>query len=249
MKLLIIEDEPRAANQLQSLLQKAGVDYELLDILDSVESSIEWFDRNKAPELIFMDIQLADGLSFEIFQKVQVDAPIIFTTAFDEYAIRAFKVNSVDYLLKPIKQNELDTALSKFNKSSKPVNDSETLQKLIAQFLPTHYRTSILAKEGSGFVPIPTEKIHYIYSEDSVTFGVTSDKRFIINESIDQIHTSLAPKQYFRINRSQIINRSVLVRVYPHFNHRVKVTLKHTLGHEFIVSRAKTTEFKKWLNS
>jgi len=249
MKLLIIEDEPRAANQLQSLLQKVGLDYELLDLLDSVESSVAWLKTNDDPDLIFMDIQLADGLSFEIFQHVQFDAPIIFTTAFDEYAIQAFKVNSVDYLLKPIKQDDLDRAIEKWRKTRQQPKDSSALQKLIAQMLPNQYRASILAKEGGGFISVPTSELQYIYSEESVTFGFTAEKRFIINETIDQIQATLDPRMYYRINRSQIIHRKSLVKVDPYFNHRVKVTLIHTRGEEFIVSRAKTSDFKSWLNS
>ncbi|MHA7059922.1 LytR/AlgR family response regulator transcription factor [Aquimarina sp. M1] len=250
MKVLIIEDEPRAANQLQSKLTACNFKYQLLDIIDTVENAIFWFKTNVFPDLVFMDIQLADGLSFEIFQKTEIDVPIIFTTAFDQYAIEAFKVNSIDYLLKPIQQDELNRALTKFTKSNKPPSiDPLILKKLLTSMqITNNSREGILVREGSGFVQIKIRDLLYIYSEDSITFGVTSAKRYIINETMDQLFDSIDPNQFFRINRGQIISKNSIQKIDTYFNHRIKLSIVNPKGQEFIVSRQKTTDFKEWLN-
>ncbi|UWX55893.1 response regulator [Maribacter litopenaei] len=175
MKIVIIEDEARAAGQLQRLLKACDFEHELLAVIDSVEDAVRWFQENATPDLVFMDIQLADGLSFEIFQNIDIGSPIIFTTAFDKYAIQAFKVNSVDYLLKPIQEDDLKRALDKFKKSNKSNSvDPSVLKQLLNSFQITPKRESILVKEGSGFLQVKVSELLYCYSEESVTFGVTS---------------------------------------------------------------------------
>ncbi len=250
MQILIIEDEPRAANQLQNLLTKSTLYYQLLDIIDTVEDAIIWFAKNTAPDLVFMDIQLADGLSFEIFQKVEVEAPIIFTTAFDEYAIQAFKVNSVDYLLKPIQQDELDTALNKFEKSNTSKNiEPLVLKELLASMQTPQKRAGILVKEGSGFVQIKTSELLYVYSQDSITFGITHNRRYIIDETIDKLFATLDTHKFYKINRGQIISKMAIEKIAPYFNHRVKLLVTNPRDQEFIVSRQKTSNFKDWMNN
>lgn len=249
MNILIIEDEPRAANQLQNLLNNLKFKHEVLDVLDTVEDSVNWFSENALPELVFMDIQLADGLSFEIFQKVEVQCPIIFTTAFDQYAIRAFKVNSVDYLLKPIQENDLQQALDKFlNATKKPSLDPALLQNFLSDLQKTDRREGILVKEGDGFAQVRISDLLYVYSEDSVSFGVTEHKRFIIDETMDELFPTLNPNQFFRINRGQIVSKSAIIKIGKYFNHRLKLSVLNDRGLEFIVSRPKTNEFKSWLN-
>jgi two-component system response regulator LytT len=251
MKILIVEDEPRAASQLQNLLNKSVFDFELLTIIDSVEDTVSWFGKNMAPDLVFMDIQLADGLSFEIFQKIEVTAPIIFTTAFDQYAIQAFKVNSIDYLLKPIKQNDLDAALNKFSKSKSPSNPIEPniLKELLSNIQTPQKRSGILVKEGSGFVQIRVSELLYMYSQDSITFGIThNNKRYIIDETMDQLFDSLDDTKFYRINRGQIISKMAIQKIEPYFNHRVKLSLSSPRDQEFVVSRQKTSDFKDWMN-
>jgi len=248
MQILIIEDELRAANQLQRILKVCEFQYQLLAIVDTVEDAVTWFQKNKMPELVFMDIQLADGISFEIFQKVEVTAPIIFTTAFDQYAIQAFKVNSVDYLLKPIQQIDLQTALDKFVNSSKPAIDAAILKQLLGSVQVAQHRTGILVKDGSGFVQIKIEELLYCYSEDSITFGVTAAKRYIINERMDQLFQSLNPNHFFRINRGQFVAKQAIQKIDAYFNHRVKLTISNSRDQEFIVSRQKTSDFKDWMN-
>ncbi|WP_350286617.1 LytTR family DNA-binding domain-containing protein [uncultured Croceitalea sp.] len=249
MQILIIEDEKRAASQLQRMLTASKFKYEVLDLLDTVEEAVSWFQKNKAPELVFMDIQLADGLSFEIFQKIEVDAPIIFTTAFDQYAIQAFKVNSVDYLLKPIQQEDLDNALSKFQKANKPAPiESSILKELLGSLQGTSKREGILVKAGNGFLQIKTAELLYCYSEDSVTFGVVSGKRYIINETIDELFDTLDQNNFYKINRGQIVSKTAIQKIDPYFNHRVKLSIANPRNQEFIVSRPKTSDFKEWMN-
>ena len=249
MEILIIEDESRAASQLERMLKACNFEYELLDLIDTVEDAVLWFQKNTTPDLVFMDIQLADGLSFEIFQKIEVPAPIIFTTAFDQYAIQAFKVNSVDYLLKPIQKDDLNTALDKFLKSSKPTAiDPSILKQLLGSMQAPLKREGLLVKEGSGFVQIKVSELLYCYSEDSITFGVTSNKRYIIDETMDELFNSLNQDLFFRINRGQIVAKSSIQKMDPYFNHRFKLSISNPRDQEFIVSRQKTSDFKKWMN-
>ena len=249
MKILIIEDEMRAARQLQKLLQEVDFSYELLAILDTVVDAAQWFKQHPTPDLVFMDIQLADGISFEIFETTTVETPIIFTTAFDAYAIQAFQVNSIDYLLKPIKIDDLKRALDKFSKSNAPIVPSQQLKELLKGFQTPKERSGILVKEGQGFTQIAIEELLYVYSEDSLTFGVTTQKRFIIDERIDALFKTLNPAQFFRINRGQIVSRKAIKKIHSYFNHRLMLTLEHARDQEFIVSRPKTKEFKVWANS
>ncbi len=250
MKILIIEDEPRAARQLQNLLKKSAFNFELLEVIDTVEDAVIWFKENSDPDLVFMDIQLADGLSFEIFQKIEIEAPIIFTTAFDQYAIQAFKVNSIDYLLKPIQQVDLENALQKFQKKNTTTAIAPTVLKELLNSIQTpQKRSGILVKEGSGFVQIRTTELLYVYSQDSITFGVTNNKRYIIDETIDQLFNSLDETKFYKINRGQIVSKFSIQKIEPYFNHRVKLALLNPRDQEFIVSRQKTSDFKAWLNS
>ena len=249
MQVLIIEDEPRAVNQLKNMLKACDFDCQLLDILDSVEDAVSWFQKNHTPDLVFLDIQLADGLSFEIFQKVEVEAPIIFTTAFDQYAIQAFKVNSVDYLLKPIQKQDLDLALEKFLKSKKPRTlEPDVIKQLLQGMQSTPTRKGVLVKEGSGFVQIKVDDLLYMYSEDGITFGITPKGRYIIDETLDQFYSSLDSDQFYRINRGQVVAKKAILKIEAYFNHRVKLAISNPRDQEFIVSRQKSSDFKKWMN-
>lgn len=249
MQILIIEDEPRAADQLQRMLKTCSFDFQLLGIIDTLEDAVQWFQEHTAPDLVFMDIQLADGLSFEIFQKTTVEAPIIFTTAFDQYAIQAFKVNSIDYLLKPIQKDDLSLALDKFVKSNTSTTIApDVLKQLLGSLQVMQKREGLLVKEGSGFVQIKISELLYCYSEDSITFGVTAGKRFIINETIDELFSSLDQNEFYRINRGQLIAKTSIQKIDPYFNHRVKLSITNPRDQEFIVSRPKTSDFKEWMN-
>jgi len=250
MQVLIIEDEMRAANQLQKLLQQTGFEYELLGIIDTVEESVAWFQNNRLPNLVFMDIQLADGLSFEIFQKVELQCPIIFTTAFDQYAIRAFKVNSVDYLLKPIQQKDLQQALEKFNRAKSQFTiTNDTLQHFLADLQVKEVRQGILVKEGDDFAQLQITDLLYAYSEDSITFGVTTSKRVIIDETLDQLYATLDTTKFFKINRGQLVAKNAVVKIAKYFNHRLKLSVTQPRDQEFVVSRQKVNDFKAWMNN
>jgi len=250
MQVLIIEDEMRAANQLQKLLQQTGFEYELLGIIDTVEESVAWFQNNRLPDLVFMDIQLADGLSFEIFQKVELQCPIIFTTAFDQYAIRAFKVNSVDYLLKPIQQKDLQQALEKFNRAKSQFTiTNDTLQHFLADLQVKEVRQGILVKEGDDFAQLQITDLLYAYSEDSITFGVTTSKRVIIDETLDQLYATLDTTKFFKINRGQLVAKNAVVKIAKYFNHRLKLSVTQPRDQEFVVSRQKVNDFKAWMNN
>lgn len=252
IKTLIIEDEERAARQLIKMLAQGDLDHEILDVIDSIEDSIAWLQTHPTPDLIFMDIQLADGLSFEIFNHVDITCPIIFTTAFDQYAIKAFKVNSIDYLLKPIKQEDLDTAIAKYDRMTTPTAPSATAVDSILQLLQSQSasatRSGILVKEGSGFVQILMTDIDHVYSSDSITFTIASGKRYIIDETIDHFLTTVDPDLFFRINRGQVVSKSSIQRIEPYLNHRLKLIIRDSKEMDFVVSRAKANSFKEWMN-
>lgn len=249
MKVLIIEDEPRAANQMKRMLSTCAPEALILQVLDTVEDSKAWLSREHQADLIFMDIQLADGISFEIFDTVQVDTPIIFTTAFDQYAIQAFRVNSLDYLLKPIQEVDLNRALDKFRKSQTPVLNTDILQQLMITMQPTKKRSSVLVKDGSGHISLSIADILYLYSEDSITFAVTATKRYIVEETIDQFYATLDAGLFSKINRGQVVSRSAVIKIEPYFNHRVKLQVQNPRDQEFVVSRARSSEFKTWMNT
>ncbi len=249
MNILIIEDEPRAANQLQRMLKACSFDFQLLEIIDTVEDAVRWFEEDAAPDLVFVDIQLADGLSFEIFQKTTVEAPIIFTTAFDQYAIQAFKVNSIDYLLKPIQEDDLSAALDKFSQShASTLLSPSILKQLLGSQKVTQKREGLLVKEGSGFVQIKVSDLLYCYSEESITFGVTESKRFVIDETMDELSGSLDQSRFYRINRGQLVAKAAIQKIHPYFNHRIKLDMANPRDQEFIVSRPKSSDFKRWMN-
>lgn len=253
MKILIIEDEIRAAQQLQSMLQILAPNAIVIDTLESVEDSIIWFRKNEGPDLIFMDIQLADGLSFEIFQHTDVSAPVIFTTAFDQYSIKAFKVNSIDYLLKPIQEEDLSIALNKFqslyqNKQAQRI-DNLTIEKLINNLTSDKFRQRFIVKEGNSMSFVQTEDVAYFYSEDGLSFLVTHhNKRYIVDMTLDAIEKDIDARQFSRINRGQIVNVETISKIHPYFNHRLKLELKANPKQDFIVSRNRTAEFKDWIN-
>lgn len=252
MKLLIIEDEYHAQKYLSNLLKEVIPTAQILDMLDSVEDAVEWFKNNAAPDLIFMDIQLADGLSFNIFKKVEVNAPVIFTTAFDQYTLQAFKVNSVDYLLKPVDEVDLKKAVDKFHQiyDNKAVYNQESLLKVINSFQQKeNFRQRFLIKQGKDFIYLPVEKIAYLYSTDGMTFILdTQNKRHLIDTTLDNVQKELNAKNFFRINRKQIIHIQSVAKIFSYFNHRLKLDLKPESKVEAIVSRERVKDFKAWLD-
>ncbi|HJW31420.1 MAG TPA: LytTR family DNA-binding domain-containing protein, partial [Saprospiraceae bacterium] len=206
MKILIIEDEQAAVRRLQKLLGEIEVKNEVIGTLGSIEAAVQWFQENPSPDLVLMDIHLADGSSFEIFEQAEIGAPVIFATAYDEYALKAFKVNAIDYLLKPIKATELETAIQKVARKPKKTDGSEGLiQKLTdAGFIKKHRR--ILVRMGQSFKLIDLDQVAYFYSRDKISFAVLpGNKRYPLDQSLDQIEEMVNPQNFFRINRQFIV--------------------------------------------
>ncbi|MFT6319477.1 MAG: DNA-binding LytR/AlgR family response regulator [Granulosicoccus sp.] len=254
MKILIIEDEIRAAQQLQIMLKNNYPNFTILDTLESVEDSVAWLNNNTPPNLILMDIQLADGLSFEIFQQVNIEVPVIFTTAYDQYSIKAFKVNSVDYLLKPIQENELKSAIEKYQRlytqNTSSNIDTNTLEKLITNLVAEPARKRFMVKNGGAMTFVSMEEVAYFYSEDGISFLVKkNNKRYILEMTLDAIEKDISRSNFFRINRSQIVGIESVEKIHPYFNHRLKLDISGNSKLEFVVSRNRTSEFKAWVNT
>ncbi len=251
MKILIIEDENAAARRLEKMLKDIEPQIVVLGTTDSVESSVLWLQNNPIPDLIFMDIHLADGSSFEIFEHQKIACPVIFTTAFDEYALQAFRVNAVDYLLKPIKSSELETALSKFKKSVAPAApDFSALLETIRNPENQKYLRRMLIRFGQSIKLVGMDDAAYFYTKDKISFLVTRStaKRFPIDYPLDKLETMLDPQHFFRINRQFIINVAAIKEMHPYSKSRVKIDLDPpTNDMETIVSTERSSEFKKWL--
>ncbi|MCD4731671.1 MAG: LytTR family DNA-binding domain-containing protein [Bacteroidales bacterium] len=254
MKVLIIEDEPYAQNELKRLLNNSEFDILILDCFDSVEDSVQWLKLNNPPDLIFMDIQLSDGLSFEIFKQTRVITPVIFTTAYDEYAIKAFKVNSVDYLLKPIKQVELNDALDKFKSLGQqfskvnPILDLEQIQQLLSIQKPA-YKTRFIAKVGDQIKYTDIKEVAYFRAEDNEVMLITSNNnKYVIEYSLDHLVNVLDPYEFFRANRSYIVTVNSINKISKYFNSRLHLELVPQTEDTVLISRVKVPEFLKWID-
>jgi len=253
MKVVIVEDERLAAEKLADLLEKTEPGIEVLAVLESVVEAVNWFAENDSPDLVFMDIQLEDGISFDIFESVKesvkITAPVIFTTAFDQYAIRAFKVNSIDYLLKPIDKDELGKALLKFKQLH---NEDDVLEakvaKVIEQF-SRKYKSRFFIRVGVRFQSVPVSKICTFFVEERCTFLQTIDgKRYDLDYSLDQLQTMIDPEQFFRVNRNFLVNINCIEEIISYSINRLKLKLEKGSDAGVIVSRDKVSEFKHWMD-
>ncbi len=251
MKVVIIEDEAPAARRLTGLIQECKPLAKIVAHFDSVETAVDWLQNNPAPDLAFMDIQLADGLSFDIFEATPVKCPVIFTTAYDEYAIKAFKVNSIDYLLKPIDKAELDNAFAKYDTlAQKPQNDTIDIGELIKVFRPDTYKSRFLVKQGQRLIPVGVDDIAYFYAEDKLVFMLThAGNKYIVDYTVEQLESKLNPEKFFRTNRKVITSLDAVKDVHISFNGKLKIYLKPDLSEELFVSRERAPEFKNWLGS
>jgi len=252
INILIIEDEEPAANRLKKMVEELEPGAHVLDNIVSVSSAIAWFQQNPSPDLIFSDIQLSDGLSFEIFKNVEVQCPVIFVTAYDQYAIDAFKVNSIDYLLKPIKKDDLEAALNKFKKLSKGGGEPAALDihKVLEVFNQpkTEYKTRFIVRYGEHIKTIKIEDVAYFYTEDKINFLTTNEgRRYTIDYNLDALESMLDPKVYFRINRQFIISIHAISEMFSYSKSRVLVKLNPPAKHETIVSTERSGDFKLWL--
>lgn len=251
MNILIIEDERPNAERLKRLILGIKPQANILSVLESVSESVEWLDSHEKPDLIMMDIKLSDGLSFEIFDKTQlVDVPIIFTTAYDEYAIKAFKQYSIDYLLKPVDKDELAMAFEKYDQLDIMVNKATnpSIEKLLDEFRPKNYRTRFLLSYRDGFKTVMVSDVLYFYSEQKITKARLADGTDeIIPHTMDELEQQLDPKLFFRANRQFIICINAVELVYNYFNNKLKVTMRKNTDVEIIVSRDKAPLLKNWM--
>ena len=249
MRILIIEDEMPAANRMIRMLQKLFPAGEFLERLDTVSRAVRWFGENSPPDLIFCDIQLADGISFEIFEKVKVTAPVIFTTAFDQYAIKAFQVNAIDYLLKPINPAELEKAVDKFkSRQLKPALDIDVLRGLL-QLEKKAFKSRFLVRFGEKIQSIAMEEVAFFFSEERVTFLQTKEgKKYVLDATLEQVESQIDPEVFFRINRKYLCRVDAVDEVLTYSNSRLKVKLKNCPDHDILISREKVGDFKDWLD-
>lgn len=249
MKVLIIEDEQPAAHKLIRLLEEADRQIEVLDVLGSIEQAINWLSDNPSPELIFMDIQLEDGISFEIFETCKIQTPVIFTTAYDEYALKAFKVNSVDYLLKPIAPDDLKAALYKFNTFHREQVNYTRLESILSQLQPKT-KERFLIKVAEHYRSIQTTSISCFFILERSTFIRTdTGKSYAIDHSLDKIEQLVDPRLFFRINRNFIVNFSAIHDIIAYSSNRLKIILTNrTEDEDILVSRERVTEFKEWMD-
>ena len=250
INILIIEDEEPAANRLKKMVTELEPNANVLDNIVSVNSAITWFKQNPQPDLIFSDIQLSDGLSFEIFKNIEVQCPVIFITAYDQYAIDAFKVNSIDYLLKPIKKDDLETALNKFKKLTTTTAAPMDISKVLEVFNQpkTEYKTRFIVRYGEHIKTIKIEEVSYFYTEDKINFLTTNEgRRYTIDYNLDNLESMLNPKTFFRINRQFIISIHAINEMFTYSKSRVLVKLNPAAKHETIVSTERSADFKLWL--
>ncbi len=250
MNVLIIEDEKPAAIRLQRML--AAQDIQVNTMLHSVEEALNWFQNNTHPDLIFLDIQLSDGLSFEIFEEIPVKSAIIFTTAYDEYALKAFKLNSIDYLLKPIDEDELIVAIEKY-KEQQPTNNNlqvniDEIRKLLINPIDRKYKKRFSIKVGQHIKIIHTDNIECLYSENKASYIHTNEKRnYLIDNSLEYWQDELDPEQFFRVNRTFIVHINAIKDIVAYTNSRLKLVLQSFNDQEIIVSRERVKDFKNWI--
>jgi DNA-binding LytR/AlgR family response regulator len=251
VKVLIVEDEPLAAAQLAALLAQLKPKAEIIAVCDTIESTLKWFEENSLPDMAFFDIQLGDGLSFEIFKKIELTIPVIFITAYDQYALQAFKVNSIDYLLKPIDKGELLVALEKFdrlhNHQSYQITP-ELLKSLISSIGKKEYKKRFLVKIGTHLRAVSTDEILYFYSFQKGTFLKANDGRnYLLDQTLEVIEQLIDPDTFFRINRKYMVSLEAITDVHAYSNSRLKIKIKHQEEDDFLVAREKVKAFKDWL--
>lgn len=245
--VLIIEDEKPNADRLKRLIHTAFPHLNILAVLECVGECIEWFRENEHPDVVMMDVRLSDGLSFEIFEKVEVKSPVIFTTAYDEYAVRAFKYNSIDYLLKPVDPKELQAAFEKL--MSQNAQKSPSLEGLLNFLHPKTFRTRFLLPYKDGYKTLLVSDIAYFYSEFKITrVKLYNGSEEVVPHTLEELEQQLDPKSFFRANRQFIVHMDAIQQVHNHFNGKLKVDIRNNPETEIIVSREKAGLLKNWLD-
>jgi DNA-binding LytR/AlgR family response regulator len=250
MKVLIFEDEAPAARKIVKLIHEYDSTIEVLEVIESVKDALTWFGENELPNLIFSDIQLADSLSFQVFKEIDLKVPVIFTTAYNEYAIEAFNHYSIDYLLKPVKLDDLARSVNKFKDYKGFQSERPDFEAMMDRLTGRDFRNRFLVSYRDGLIPIDIKDIAYFYSQDSVTFLKHNNKRsYIINETLDALEKQLDPKKFFRANRQTIISDQCIEKVEPYFNQKLVVHIFPEPDETVTISKLKATAFKDWLNS
>ncbi|WP_295117094.1 LytTR family DNA-binding domain-containing protein [uncultured Chitinophaga sp.] len=258
MKILIVEDEELAVKKIRKTLASVDSTAEVAGVTDSIRATVEWLENNPSPDLILMDIELSDGQSFEIFNRVKVKASVIFTTSYDEYALKAFKVNSIDYLLKPVQKEDLDAALQKYHQlkdhyatgaaPNAQVNMDNLARELFQKLQQKDFRKRFLVKNAQKLVSIEVEDIAYFFSDGRLNFFKTFDnKKFVVDYTMDELEEMLNPETYFRISRSFFISVNSVSQIHEYFGNRLMLQLKPEVDKEALVSREKVADFKKWM--
>lgn len=246
--ILIIEDEKPNADRLKRLIKAIKPQVEILAVIDSVADSIAWFATHEQPDMVLSDIRLSDGISFEIFDKITLTCPIIFTTAYDEYAIKAFKYNSIDYLLKPIEQEELEAAFTKWD-SIVTTGDPVSLKGLLDYIQPKEFRTRFLLSFKDGYKSLKVEDIAYFYSEFKITHAhLQQGQEDIVPQTLEELEQQLDPKVFFRVNRQYIVHINDIQRVHNYFNGKLKLELRSNPEADIVVSRDKAQLLRNWMD-
>lgn len=256
MKILIVEDEMLAVKRLKKVIESIDPEMEVVGVTNSICSSVEWLNSSPAPDLIMMDIELADGQSFEIFKRTQVQSPVIFVTSYDEFAIQAFKVNSVDYLMKPVDREDMAASLQKLRQvkniyaaqAGKSVNVEKLVEALQERIQPKIFRKRFLIKHGQKLITVEIDEIAYFFVDGRLTFFRTFDNRkLVVDYTMDELETMLDPADFFRINRSSYVAMKAIDEMQDYFGNRYALRLKPASEEEAIVSRDRVTAFKTWM--
>lgn len=258
MKIFIVEDEDLAVKKLKKTLQSVDETATVVGEADSIKNTVSWLQNNPSPDLILMDIELADGQSFEIFNHVQVKSPVIFITSYDEYALKAFKVNSVDYLLKPVQKEDLSAALEKYRQMKKmyttdtpatsQISIDEIVKELQQKLQTKEFRKRFLVKHGQKLVSVEVEEIAYFFSDGRLNFFKTFDNRkFVVDYTMEELEDMLDPEKFFRISRSFYVSIESIDKIDDYFGNRLILQLKPAVDKEALVSREKVSDFKKWM--
>ncbi|MBL7738351.1 MAG: response regulator transcription factor [Chitinophagaceae bacterium] len=249
MKVIIIEDEKPAAEKLQKALQKAGPAIEVVAVLNSIKSAVDWLQQNPMPELLFMDIELGDGLSFKIFDKINISSPVIFCTAFDEYWQEAFEHSSIDYLLKPVKQDKLEAALNKYDKLKQHFAISlQQLQQWRQAPAGNGYKKRFLVKRGADYISIKTEDIAYFYATHKLICLVDNKgQKFILDQSLADIEKQLDPAQFYRINRKYLVHLSAIKKIKSYPKSKLQLDIEPPVSEDVVISQENVAAFKEWM--
>ena len=256
MRILIVEDEDLAVKKIRKTLSDVDANADVVGVTDSIFATVDWLQNNPSPDLILMDIKLSDGQSFEIFSRIPVKSAVVFTTSYDEYALKAFKVNSIDYLLKPIQKEDLEAALNKYKQMKtmyagnghNELNMDALVKELQHKLQPKEFRKRFLVKHGQKLVSIEIDEIAYFFSDGRLNFFKTYDNRkFVVDYTMDELEDMLDSQRYFRISRSFYVSVNSIDQIHDYFGNRLLLHLKPPVDKESIVSREKVTDFKKWM--